>query len=279
MLTVASTTRRGRRAAIRNPSSSGTGSRAESAISQAVRRGARAESASARTVLVRAARTAGTKVAATATPSATAVTRPTVDMVSGGAPALPTRPALGSVSSGAVSHPTASPAAAASRATTTYSARSTAATRLGVPPTALSSPTRRIWSAIRLPTSTATLATASRPSSQLPVSRARRWFSTRLALASLMSCQELPARAASVAVGRGACRRTPGQRPGRPASGSRRGRGIPPVGRGSGIRRVSQTRPAGMQRPPRQDASGYGGDAAVTATPTTWNDRLFRVVR
>ena len=70
----ASRTRRGRRAATRNPSSSGTGSRAESAISQAVRRGARAESASARTVLVRAARTAGTKVAATATPSATAVT-------------------------------------------------------------------------------------------------------------------------------------------------------------------------------------------------------------
>ena len=92
---MASTTRRGRRAATRSPSSSGTGSRAEIAISQAVRRGARAESASARTVLVRAARTAGTKVAATATPSATAVTRPTVDMVSGGAPARPRRPALG----------------------------------------------------------------------------------------------------------------------------------------------------------------------------------------
>ena len=75
---------------------------------------ARAESASAWTVLVRAARTAGTKVATTATPSATAVTRPTVDMVSDGAPALPRRPAPGSVSKGAVSHPTASPAAAAS---------------------------------------------------------------------------------------------------------------------------------------------------------------------
>ncbi len=79
MLTVARTTRRGRRAATRNPSSSGTGRRAESAISHAVRRGGRAESASARTVLVRAARTAGTKVAATATPRATAVTSPTVD--------------------------------------------------------------------------------------------------------------------------------------------------------------------------------------------------------
>ena len=67
MLTTPSTTRRGRRAATRSPSSSGTGSRAEIAISQAVRRGGRAESASARTVLVRAARTAGTKVAATAT--------------------------------------------------------------------------------------------------------------------------------------------------------------------------------------------------------------------
>jgi hypothetical protein len=37
--------------------------------------------------------------------------------------------------------------------------QSTAATRLGVPPTALSSPTRLIWSAIRAPTSTAIVAT------------------------------------------------------------------------------------------------------------------------
>ena len=117
---------------------------------------------------------------ATATPSATAVTTPTVDMVSDGAPALPRRPAPGSVSSGAASHPTASPAAAASRATTTYSASSTAATRPGVPPTALSSPTRRVWSAIRPPTRTATLATASRPSSRLPISRTRRWSCDQL---------------------------------------------------------------------------------------------------
>ena len=190
MLAVASTTRRGRRAATRSPSSSGTGSRAETAISQAVRRGARAESASARTVLVRAARTAGTKVAATATPSATPVTRPTAEMVSGGAPTPPRRPAVGSVSSGMASQPTASPAPAASRATRTYSARSTAATRLGVPPTALSSPTRRIWSAIRPPTRTATLARASRTSSQPPVSRARRWFLTRVAVWSWISCQD-----------------------------------------------------------------------------------------
>ena len=44
---------------------------------------------------MRAARTAGTKVAATATPSATPVTRPTVEMASGGAPAPPRRPAAG----------------------------------------------------------------------------------------------------------------------------------------------------------------------------------------
>ena len=44
------------------------------AISQGVRRGGRAASARAWTVLVRAARTAGTKVATTATPRATAVT-------------------------------------------------------------------------------------------------------------------------------------------------------------------------------------------------------------
>ena len=125
-------------------------------------------------MLVRDARTAGTRVAATATATATAVTRPMVYGVSTRAPALPSRPALDSVSSGAVNHPIASPAAAASRATTTYSASSTAATRPGVPPTAFSSPTRRIWSAIRPPTRTATLATASRESSQAPVISTRR---------------------------------------------------------------------------------------------------------
>jgi hypothetical protein len=188
MLTVASTTRRGRRAATRNARSNGTGSRAEIAITHGVRRGGRAESARARTVLVRAARMAGTTVARTVTATATAVTSPTVGVVSGGTPARPRRPALGSMSSGAASRPTASPAAAARSATTRYSARSTAATRRGVPPTALSSPTRRISSAMRPPTRTATLATASRPSSQPPVIRAFCWFLTRLALASSMSC-------------------------------------------------------------------------------------------
>ena len=95
-------------------------------------------------MLERAARTAGTTLAATATPSATAVTKPTVDMVIDGVPALPMRPAPDSVSNGAVSDPTANPAAAATMATRTYSASSTAATRLGVPPTALRSPTRLV---------------------------------------------------------------------------------------------------------------------------------------
>src|SRR5690606_37623150 len=74
MLATASATRRGRRAATRRASSSETGSRAEMAISQPERRGGRAASASASTVLERAARNAGTNVAAAATPSATAVT-------------------------------------------------------------------------------------------------------------------------------------------------------------------------------------------------------------
>jgi hypothetical protein len=55
MLTTPNTARRGRRAATRRASRSGTGSRAELATSQPVRRGGRAESASARMVLVRAA--------------------------------------------------------------------------------------------------------------------------------------------------------------------------------------------------------------------------------
>ena len=82
MLAMLSTTRRGLRAATRSPRSSGAGSRAEIAMIHAVRRGGRAASARARTVLVRAARTAGTRVAATTTARATAVTCPTVDMVS-----------------------------------------------------------------------------------------------------------------------------------------------------------------------------------------------------
>ena len=65
-----------------------------------------------------------------------------------------------------------------------------AATRPGVLPTALSSPTRRLSTAIRLPTSTATLATASRPSSQLPISRTLCSFLTRLAALKLMFSHE-----------------------------------------------------------------------------------------
>ena len=79
----------------------------EIAISQARRRGGRAESASAATVLVRAARMAGTSVAMRATASATATTSPAVEAASGGAAVSPTRPAkkVGLVSSGAASHP------------------------------------------------------------------------------------------------------------------------------------------------------------------------------
>ena len=67
MLAAPATARRGLRAIRRSPNSSGTGSRAEILISAGRRRGARAESASAPTVLVRAARNAGTAVDARAT--------------------------------------------------------------------------------------------------------------------------------------------------------------------------------------------------------------------
>ena len=186
---------------------------------------------------------------------------------------------MGSVSSGRASEPTASPAAAASRATTTYSARSTAAIRPGVPPTALSSPTRRIWSAIRPPTSTATLASASRTSSQPPVSRALRWF-----LTSLAARRGSPARTAGAGE-RVRCKRARRRVFGRVVRlGERRGCGrvgqlqVHDVGRGSracGARLrmsalLSQTRPAGTQWA-RQVTSGYGAAAAVTATPATRN--------
>ena len=84
------------------------------------------------------------------------------------APGRPTRPAPALDRSGAASQPISSPAAAATRARSRCSASRTAATRAGVPPAALSRPTRRVCSAIRPPASTATLATASAMASQLP---------------------------------------------------------------------------------------------------------------
>ena len=165
-LAVLSRARRGLRAISRIPSSSGTGSRRDSLISAPWRRGRRALSASALTVLVRAARMAGTSVEASATARATATTRPTMDKLNAGAPGVPTRAAPGLASSGPASRPIASPAAAAAKASTRFSASSTTATVPGVPPTALSSPTRRVRSAIRPPASTATLAIASSPASQ-----------------------------------------------------------------------------------------------------------------
>ena len=73
-LAAVSTARRGRRAMSRSANSSGTGSREESAISHARRRGGWAGSLSALIVLARAPRTAGTIVAAAATATATATT-------------------------------------------------------------------------------------------------------------------------------------------------------------------------------------------------------------
>src|SRR5206468_2417860 len=80
----------------RTASSSGTGSSADTAMSQPTRRGGRGASASAFTVLERAARNAGTRVARTATPSAAAVTQPIVATVIDGVPTPPIRPVLAS---------------------------------------------------------------------------------------------------------------------------------------------------------------------------------------
>src|ERR1022692_1153541 len=100
MLKALRIARRGRRAANRTPSNNGTGKRVENAIVRPLRRGERAASASARTVLSRDARTAGTRVATIATATATAATNSMVDAVSEGVPALPISPAPGLVRSG-----------------------------------------------------------------------------------------------------------------------------------------------------------------------------------
>ena len=69
-----SSARRGRRPTSRSPNSTGTGRPAEILTSAPRRRGGRATSLIAATVLVRAARMAGTSVAESATASATPMT-------------------------------------------------------------------------------------------------------------------------------------------------------------------------------------------------------------
>jgi hypothetical protein len=112
MLTALSAPRSGRRAISRMPSRSGTGSSAEIASNSARRRGGRASSASACTVLSRAARRAGTSVAATATATAIATGRAIVAGVSVGAPGAPTSPAPADAITGVSSRPAIVPRAA-----------------------------------------------------------------------------------------------------------------------------------------------------------------------
>ena len=71
MLAALRMARRGRRATRRSPNSAGTGSFRDSRISESRRLGRRGASARALTVLIRAARIAGTSVDASATASAT----------------------------------------------------------------------------------------------------------------------------------------------------------------------------------------------------------------
>ena len=145
-------------------------------------------------MLWRAARMAGTDVATSATPRASATAKSTVEKVSDGALGAPRRPAPGPSTSGAASHPASRPMAAAHRPTSAYSNSRTTATNRGVPPIALSRPTRRVCSATRPPTSTTTLASASSTSSQLPVTRT----SCALAVTNVsllrMLCQEFSVR-------------------------------------------------------------------------------------
>ena len=159
MLAAPSRARRGRRATSRSPSSSGTGSRAESAISPARRRGGagrvgqRADRAGARGA-DRGHERGGERHRRAPRPTTSA----TVGSVSDGAPGATEQAGAGTGEQRG-GQPSGQPARPPPRAAPgrRYSASSTAATRPGVPPTALSSPTRRVCSAIRPPTSTATL--------------------------------------------------------------------------------------------------------------------------
>jgi hypothetical protein len=132
------------------------------------RRGGRAGSLGALTVLARAPRAAGRIVAAAATATAASATSTTVIAVGMGAGGVPSRPLPGSANEGAISQPASTPTAAPASASVMFSESRTSATSLGVAPTAFSSPTRRVCSAIRPPTTTAMLAIASSARSQLP---------------------------------------------------------------------------------------------------------------
>ena len=153
------------------------------------RRGGVAVSASAWMVLVAAARTTGTRVAATAIARASAVTATTVRSAGGWELTDPRSPALGWISAGAVSQPAARPVPAAAIPSTRYSARWTTAIMAGPAPTALSIPTRRRRPTTRPATMPATPATARIVSSQLPISRASCARATGLPSSSAMSCQ------------------------------------------------------------------------------------------
>ena len=172
-LAAVSTLRRVRRATSRTPSSIGTGSRAENAISHGRRRGGCAGSFSALIVLVCGRRgSAGMIVAPAATATATERhhRRPTRRSASGDGRLRAVR-CPDSVSSGASQLPDRRPRPPRPRARgAKVLGEQHHRHQRGVPPTALSSPTRRVCSAIRPPTTTAMLAIASIASSELTIS-------------------------------------------------------------------------------------------------------------
>ena len=127
------------------------GSLLEKLISVPQRFGARAASASAATVLVRAARMAGNERGGERHGERQGHDSDDHERRQRGGTRGADQSGAGVVRSGAVSHPAASPAAAASSARFRFSARNVAAIRPGVPPAAFSNPTRRVCSASRLP--------------------------------------------------------------------------------------------------------------------------------
>ena len=151
-------------------------------------------------------------------------------------------------------------------------------------PTALSSPTRRIWSATRPATSTATLATASRHSSQLATIMTSSSFLTTFPSCWLMSGH--PVRNGALGLGVVFALANASARPGCASFRFRKYVSGPPVlARPRAAAPVTQTSPgcvvvslALMMQPVKQ-TFGYGTKAAVTATPATRNDRPFSVIR
>ncbi len=259
------------------PSKAGAGSRAESATTRRPRRGAGPLPSRARTVLVRAARVAGTAAASRTTarinPSTTAASASVTEVV----PARPSSPALSPTSFGVRRRPLASPTTAATRAIARYDASSRVATNAGPAPAARSVPTRRASSLIRPPTSTTSVASARITRSVLPKTATARSLASCSAWRAATSCQGSSwGRSAAASPAPYRCANAGAELASRSLRYWKNTSGSRALARAVARCLLVHTRPGCAENQPGRSRMhpivqtwGYGGSAAETAMPTT----------